>query len=293
MDERQPAPITRLTVRADDGLHLAVEDSGPRLMDRSPLLCLAGLTRSMRDFTELRDHFAFHRSAPRRVVLMDTRGRGGSQWDKSPSAYTVPREAADVAQVATALGIHGAVVVGTSRGGILAMALAVSQAGLIAGAVLNDIGPVIAAKGLARLKAQLGGRALPASWDDAAARLKKGLGDQFPAYNDADWQDYARRSFGDADGKPAPLFDPAIVNALQALQQTLQPLDLSVFFRALVRKPVLLIRGEHSDLLDEATVEMATGLGADTHTVAGEGHAPRLQGPVLARVETFLDAHGL
>ncbi|MEM1284062.1 MAG: alpha/beta hydrolase [Pseudomonadota bacterium] len=285
--------VRHLTVRADDGLRLAVEDCGPHHTGRSPLLCLAGLTRTKRDFTELRDHFAFHPTEPRRVVMMDTRGRGASEWDKDPTRYSVPRESADVTQVAVALGLHNTVIVGTSRGGILAMALAVSQAGLIAGAVLNDIGPVIAAKGIGRLKAQLGGRSLPATWDEAALRLAKGLSEQFPSFDEADWAEYARRTFADKDGYPAPLADPTIGDALKDIPDVPQPLDLSIYFRALIRRPVLLIRGEHSDLLDEATVDQAASLGAETHTVPDEGHAPWLRGPVLERVESFLSANGL
>ena len=100
-------------------------------------------------------------------------------------------------------------------------------------------------------------------------------------------------TFDEVGGRPAPLSDPAIVASLKALPEPAQPLNLSVFFRALIRKPVLLILGEHSDLLDEETVEMAAALGAETHTVPGEGHAPRLRGPVLSHIEAFLKANGL
>lgn len=286
--------VRHLTVLASDGLRLAVEDAGSRHSSgRAPLFCLGGLTRTKRDFYDLRDHFAFHVDTPRRVVLMDTRGRGDSDHAPDASHYTVQREADDATQVACALGVHNTVVVGTSRGGILAMVLALTRPGLLAGSVLNDIGPRIAGAGLARLKRQLPYSTLPASWDEATARMKASMGPQFTAFSDEDWARYARLTFVEKDGKPAKVFDPKLLEPFSAMPDGLPFLNLSHPFRALVTRPMLMLHGEHSDLLDQTILDDAISMGATAHTVLGQGHAPSLRGDILVEVERFLTDRGL
>lgn len=287
------AAVRHFTVRASDGVRLAVEDSGPRRgTGHAPLLCLAGLTRTKRDFYDLRAHFAFHPKQPRRVILLDARGRGESQYALKASDYTVQREADDAAQVACALGLHGVVIVGTSRGGILAMVLALTRPGMIAGSVLNDIGPRIAGAGLARLKKQLGRSGVPANWDEATARVKASMGDQFTAFDEEDWNRFARLTFAEEDGKPAACFDAKLLEPLSALPDGLPFIDLSGPFKALVTRPMLMLRGENSDLLDISTLNEAVALGAEAYQVPGEGHAPGLRGATLKTIEAFLDRQG-
>lgn len=286
--------VDHRTVLASDGLKLAVEDAGPRNGGgRAPLLCLAGLTRTKRDFHALRDYFAFHPERPRRVVALDTRGRGDSGHARDAGDYTVQREADDAAQVACALGVHNAVIIGTSRGGILAMILALTRPGLMAGSVLNDIGPRIAGAGLARLKQQLPVSTLPSSWDGAEARVKASLQPQFPAFADEDWTRYARLTFMDENGRPALAYDPKLLEPLSALPDGLPFLDLSGPFKALVTRPMLMLHGEHSDLLDEAILADAVAMGAQAHTFSGQGHAPSLRGNALSRIDDFLAEQGL
>lgn len=285
--------VDERTIRASDGLKLAVQDAGPRFqtadgIHRAPLLCLAGLTRSMRDFYPLRDHFAFHATAPRRVVLMDARGRGASQHALNAEQYSLRQEADDAANVATALDLHGAVIIGTSRGGLLAMVLALTRAGLIAGSVLNDVGPRIAVRGLLRLRSQLGSARLPESWQQAADDLKSTMGHQFSAFDNAAWHDFARRTYREVNGKPAVDFDPRILEGLAAFTSQSAAPDVSAPFKALVQRPTLLLRGSYSDLLDEETLAEAVAMGATPHTVPGQGHAPALQGDVLDVIEDFL-----
>lgn len=290
--------VEERTIRASDALKLAVEDAGPRFQSghithRAPLLCLAGLTRSMRDFHTLRDHFAFHPTAPRRVVMMDARGRGASEFASDAEQYSLRQEADDAASVATALDLHGAVIVGTSRGGLLAMVLALTRAGLIAGSVLNDIGPRVAVRGLLRIRSQLSSASMPESWQAAADGLKSTLGHQFSAFDDAAWDDFARRTYREVNGKPAADFDPQVLNGLSAFTSQSAAPNVTAPFRALVRKPTLLLRGSYSDLLDEETLADAVAMGATPHIVPGQGHAPALQGDVLDVVETFLNENNL
>ncbi|MFK7791726.1 MAG: alpha/beta fold hydrolase [Devosiaceae bacterium] len=283
------AAARHLSVLANDGITLAVEDAGPRHTNNHPLLCLAGLTRTKRDFYELRDHFAFHPTQPRRVVMMDARGRGRSQHDPDGKGYTVQREADDAASVATALGLHNTVIVGTSRGGILAMVLALTKPAMIAGSVLNDIGPRIAGAGLARLKRQLPSSGVPETWEEATARVRTAMAEQFTAFNEEDWARYARLTFEEKDGKPAPAFDPTLLAPLSALPDSLPFLDLSGPFAALASRPMLMLRGANSDLLDSDTMADAAHLGVHTHTIANQGHAPALRDGTLAPIERFLD----
>lgn len=286
--------VVQRIVLATDGLPLAVEDAGPRFgIARAPLLCLAGLTRSMRDFHALRDHFAGHPTEPRRVVLMDARGRGQSGYAPNASSYTPQQEADDAAQVACALGLHGPVIIGTSRGGIIAMALALMRPGLMAGSVLNDIGPRIAMPGLLRLKDQLGGHQVPESWEAAIRFVRSAMGGQFSAFDDDDWRRYAHLSFKDEGGKPAFNFDPAILSGLAALPEALPAIDLTGPFKALVTRPMLMLRGGNSDLLDEDTLADAARMGACIHRVPGEGHAPALRGHTLTEIDNFLRAQTL
>ncbi|MBV6659264.1 MAG: alpha/beta hydrolase, partial [Devosiaceae bacterium] len=239
------APSTVRTVRARDGLRLEVEVAGPALNQPgvpAPLVCLAGLTRTRRDFWDLRDHFAQHRDRPRPVIMIDARGRGGSARAADPASYTVLQEADDVLAVCTALGIEHAVLVGTSRGGLQAMVLAIARGGMILGTVLNDIGPKISLRGLLRLKSQLGTHASePTTWDEAEQRLRGALGHQFPAYSDEDWAHAARLTFMEKNGKPAQAYDPAILDGLSAFSSDTPPPNLTAPFRALARRPILLI----------------------------------------------------
>lgn len=287
-------PVEHRTVLASDGLRLAVEDAGPRgHSGRKPLFCLAGLTRTKRDFYALRDHFAFHSEQPRRVVLMDTRGRGASDHAPDASHYTVQQEADDAAQVACAVGLGATVTVGTSRGGILAMVLALTRPILVAGSVLNDIGPRIAGAGLARLKQQLPSSTVPASWEEAETMLRTAMGAQFTAFGDEDWAHYARETFAEKDGRPARAFDEKILEPLSALPEGLPFIDLGGPFSALVKRPTLMLHGENSDLLTPDILQAAQALGAASYTVKAEGHAPRLHGETLQAIEQFLESNDL
>lgn len=290
-----------LKVRVNDGLYIAVEDTKPLMPHPlfgvdpapAPLLCLAGLTRTMRDFYELRDYFTQSSHRPRRVVLLDARGRGTSNYAQSAADYTPLREADDAASVAVALGLHKPVIVGTSRGGILAMILAVAKPSMMAGAVLNDIGPRIAMRGLMRLRAQLGSHGLPENWDAAEAAIRTSMGHQFPAFSDADWARYTRLTFDEQDGKPKAAFDPLVLAGLAALSTKMPAPDLSRAFSSLVKNPTLVVHGEHSDLLDNDICQLASSMGAQVHDVQGQGHAPALRGELLKTIDAFLSENAL
>ncbi len=129
-----------------DGLSLYYTDQGEGL----PLLCLAGLTRDGRDFEFVAPHLA-----GLRLITLDYRGRGQSDWG-DPSTYQIPVEGRDATELLDHLGIDKAAVLGTSRGGLIAMVLAATAKDRLLGVALNDIGPEIAPEGLEVIKNYLG-----------------------------------------------------------------------------------------------------------------------------------------
>jgi pimeloyl-ACP methyl ester carboxylesterase len=280
-------------VRAQDGTRLAARIYQAADSSRLPLLCLPGLSRNSRDFAALGAFLSAHPAEPRTVIALDYRGRGLSEPNPDWRSYTPLVEAHDTLAVAAALGVSEAVVVGTSRGGLIAMILAGLRPDLLAGVVLNDIGPVIERAGLARIKTYLSARPRPADWQAAVAALRDVHGRFFPALSGADWLAYAQATFTEASEGLEPNFDPALINTLQALHGTTEIPVMWGQFAGLTRVPVLAIRGEHSDLLSPGTLaEMA-----ERHprleqiTVPGQGHAPLLRdSATLERVAAFL--HG-
>ena len=136
------APMTFL---AEDGARLAYRDEG----QGTPLLCLAGLTRTMADFDYLIPHLPS--DAPQvRLIRMDYRGRGASDWT-GPATYTVEQEGRDALRLLDHLGVAQAVILGTSRGGLIGMVLGALARDRVRGLILNDVGPEIARDGLVRI----------------------------------------------------------------------------------------------------------------------------------------------
>ena len=182
-------------VTAPDGLRLHVREYGDRRSERLPVVCLPGLSRTAEDFEVLATALARDATAARRVLALDYRGRGLSEYDRNPKNYAIPVELADVIAVLVALGAAPAIIIGTSRGGLLAMALAAHRPGALAGTVLNDIGPVIEGRGLMRLKGFVGKLAEPRSFEEGADILRRIAGSQFPNLGAADWLAAARRGW--------------------------------------------------------------------------------------------------
>jgi pimeloyl-ACP methyl ester carboxylesterase len=271
---------TSIFLTAQDGLKLHVRSYGPRLAAALPVVCLPGLARSVADFEALATVLAGDEKAPRRVLALDSRGRGQSDYDRNPANYNLQVELADVLAMLTALGIARAVFVGTSRGGILTMLLAAARPTAIAGCVLNDIGPVIDPKGLMRIKSYVGKLPRPASFHEAADILRRLFGSHFPKLNDDDWLTFARRTFKETAGRIVPDYDAKLATTLAGIGPD-QPLPaLWKEFDALGRVPVMVIRGGNSDILSMATVEemRARRNRLDVVEIPDEGHAPLLAG---------------
>lgn len=256
-----------------------------------PVLCLAGLTRNSRDFHDAALALSQHGATPRTVWTLDIRGRGASDFDPNWRNYAVPVELLDVIDVMTALELHGVAVIGTSRGGLIATLMAAVQPSLVGALVLNDIGPVIETDGLIRIAGYVGRVPLPGSWGDAAKMAQSLNERQFPNVPDHVWADVARAWYNEKNGRPSPGYDPNLSKALSVLDGPMP--ELWPQFEALKRIPVLVLRGENSDILSAATVEEMRRRHPNLTalTVAGQGHAPLLKDAAsVDAIRSFLDA---
>ncbi len=262
-----------------DGLKLHMRDYGSRLDPGLPVVCLPGLSRNAADFGPLAAALAGGYSGrKRRVVAIDYRGRGASDRDHDWRNYDIAVENSDVVAILTAAEISEAIFVGTSRGGLHVMALAVQQPRFLRGAVLNDIGPVIEAKGLARIRHYLRHLVAPISMIDSIDHLKRTMSAQFPALSDTDFAAHARATFQKPDGTFGLTFDQNLVKPFEAIDLN-EPLPPSwPLFEALADIPLLAIRAANSDLLSPETfAEMAKRhKNCETYVVEGQGHAPLL-----------------
>lgn len=287
MPATQPSSIF---ISAPDGLRLHVRAYGSASRPALPIVCLPGLSRTAEDFETLAE--ALTQDGDRRVIALDYRGRGRSDYDRNPFNYAVHVELADLMAVVAALDCAPAIFVGTSRGGILTMFLAALRPTLIAGVVLNDIGPVIEPKGLVRIKGYVGRLPRPRDFEEGAEILRRLFSAQFPKLGPEDWLLASRRAFRKQDdGRLMPTYDSRIAKTMEGVdfERPLPPLWKE--FDALANVPVMAIRGENSDLLSAATVEAMRTRRSDLDTlvVPDQGHAPLLAEPdVIARIRTFV-----
>jgi pimeloyl-ACP methyl ester carboxylesterase len=282
---------TELSFTSDDGLRLYARDyaasAGPA---RLPVICIHGLTRNSADFDELAPLVA---ARSRRVLAVDVRGRGHSQRDPNPDNYNPAVYAGDVVKLMSDLGIARAVFIGTSMGGLITMTLAAQHIDLIAAAIINDIGPVLSEKGLARIAGYAGKTAPLADWNEAAGHVKDINLCAFPDNLDEEWGKWARRAFEqDDEGRLRPRYDPNIAIALQTGKLRTTSLAGRMAFRRLAKKrPVLLVRGELSDLLEARQADwMRRAAPAMQYVeVPKVGHAPMLTEPAaLEAIVQFL-----
>jgi pimeloyl-ACP methyl ester carboxylesterase len=272
-----PARIESVWFQSSDGLRLHALRAGPRAEERLPVVCLPGISRTAEDFRTLIGALASGGARPRRAFALDSRGRGLSARDKNPANYSVPVELADLIAFLRAMQTERAILIGTSRGGILTMALASVMPQAIAGAVLNDVGPVLEMEGLLRIKGYLGKMSRPRSWQEAIAGLKAIMGARFPGFAERDWESYARRTW---DDRFEPRADPALSAAFGGVDANNPPPALWPQFEALAKAaPILVLRGEHSDLLSRETVAEMQRRAPRMRSIeiSGQGHAPVLE----------------
>jgi pimeloyl-ACP methyl ester carboxylesterase len=269
----------------DDGLRLHYHDY-PGDAGKPPLLCLPGLTRNARDFEDFAERYS-----PRfRVLAIDFRGRGASDYDPVPDRYIPPTYAQDVIDLLDQLAIPGAIFVGTSLGGLVTMLMAIMAPQRITAAILNDIGPEITDAGLDRIKSYVGQGQRFRSWDEAAETIAANNARAFDNYTHADWVRMAERNCREDNGAIVFDYDAAITLPFNAAPANPQ-FDMWPLFMALAQKPLLVVRGAKSDLLSAEALDRmhAAAPAMESVVVPGVGHAPDLSEPeAVAAIDMFL-----
>ncbi len=256
----------------DDGLRLYARDyPGPH--NGAPIvLCLPGLTRNSKDFASLADHLRLNY----RVVCPDQRGRGRSERDTDPTNYRPDVYVRDMWCLAEVMGLDHFSIVGTSLGGLMAIMMTMQSPDRIDRVVLNDVGPEIDPRGIARIAGYVGKSAPVTTWEEAARQTATINGDAFPEYTETQWMDMARDVYVQEGQNPVLDYDPMISKGVSSgsAAPNLWPL-----FSALSEKPVLALRGALSDILSEATfAEMSHQLPNLTPVIIPQrGHAPSLK----------------
>lgn len=284
------AQFSDVFCQSADGLKLHAKVIGP---DNAalPVLCLPGLTRTTDDFDDIARAIATSPSAPRKVVAVDYRGRCLSDYDPDPAKYAVPVELGDVLAIAASLGITRAILLGTSRGGLISMALAAAQPQLLAGVILNDIGPALEMEGLIKIKGYIANPPPRQTWDEAARGLKELFGSVFPSLTDADWMTWAHRAFREkAGGGLERTYDLKLAHTLDGLDPASPLPQVWELFDAMAGVPLMLIHGGLSDLLSVQGVQdmIARRPDIDLVTVPDQGHAPLLADkPTMDRIVAF------
>ncbi len=273
-----------------DGLKLYARDyacTDPAIESPQLLLCMHGLTRNSADFARLaarlRDRY--------RVVAVDVRGRGRSDYDSNSANYNPAVYAQDMLLLLDELGADKAILCGTSMGGLMSLVMAALQGQRVSAMILNDIGPEVDQRGLERIKAYFGKARPVGSWEEAAAQVREVNGAAFPEYTDTDWMSFARALYREEGGVPVLAYDPAISEPVAEDDAAAVPADLWPLFAACATIPMLVIRGELSDILAPGCVQSMHAKKPDLQSVEipGRGHAPSLDEPAaIAAIDSFL-----
>ncbi|GLQ21466.1 alpha/beta fold hydrolase [Algimonas porphyrae] len=255
---------------------------------RTPLLCMHGLTRNSADF-----HALLQQLPDWPAISVDQRGRGHSAYDPDPTRYRPDVYCKDMLALLSDLALDQVIAVGTSMGGLMTMMLANMEPGLFQAAIINDIGPEIDPKGLARLAGYVGQAMEFEDWDGAIAAIQAQGPDIFPDFSQTDWRDFAANVCEeDHDGRVRFRYDPVISQGLGEDKVSTVPPDLWPLYHGLEDLPTLIIRGETSDILSAETAEhmVQNRSAARLVSVPRRGHAPMLTEPVaITAIRAFLE----
>ncbi|WP_424944777.1 alpha/beta fold hydrolase [Aliiroseovarius crassostreae] len=264
------------TFVAADGVKIAYRDEGEGV----PVLALSGLTRNSNDFNFVAPHLDGVR-----LIRMDYRGRGQSDWAPH-TTYTIPHEAQDALALLDHLGIARAAILGTSRGGLIAMGLAATMRERLIGVCLNDIGPDLDPQGLSYIMSYLGRRPAWRAFGSIVAMRKAAMAEAgFRNVPDARWEEEVSYLYEERDGTWENRYDPALRTAVEEAGAQPMP-DLWPLYEALNGLPLALIHGANSDLLTDETVAKMRARIPDLRyaKVADRGHVPFLDEPEALEV---------
>ena len=261
----------------------------------NPLLCLSSLTGNSGEFHELARFLTTHSEHPRDVYCLDYRGRGGSENDYTSANYNSYVELRDILDFLVAFDLPHFDIIGSSRGGINAMLLAAVRPAGLGALILNDLGPVLEPGGVARVLGYLANMPQPNSWADATQIMRSMYETSFPALDEDDWKAFATALL---QGARWPVLKPAMTHAFGS------PAGILICKKhcpicggniwPCSTIPLLIIRGENSDMLSRKTVEQMRTLHWHSRavTVPGQGHAPLLRDqPSLQTIGAFLAEH--
>lgn len=266
--------------------HYPCRSDDAAIAQRTPVVCIPGLTRNCRDFEAL----ALHLSTTRDVVTPDLRGRGRSDHDPDWRNYRLDVYVSDIVAWLDSLKLSRVVIIGTSLGGLVGMFLGASHRTRLAGLLMNDIGPQFSPVGMMRIASSVGTAAVVSRWAEAEADTRSGYAHVMPDFTPEQWRSFTRQIYHEeAPGRIVRDMDPLLG---QALRDTSMPVpDFWGAFAALDGMPLLVLRGELSDLLDETTLERMRATLPNLHsvTIPRRGHTPTLDEPESRRaIDEFL-----
>lgn len=279
----------RVAIDADLAMAVRIyEAAGERPTDKTPVICIPGLTRNSADFSDIAPLIA---ETGRTVYAVDLRGRGRSDRDPDYRRYHPAQYRDDIITVVNNLAGGPCIFFGTSLGALITMLTNAQAPDLVRAAILNDAGPELAADGLARIATYVGAEVEPAeSLGEAAARAKGVNDEAHPDFSEEDWREFARRTYRRRDdGRYELDYDPGIA---RAFLEGGAPLDLPAAFDTLRDTPTLMLRGVLSDIV---TADMVAAWRKDyPHLDYAEaenvGHAPTLREPeIVSAVTSFLE----
>lgn len=273
-----------------DGLRLYARDYSTRCNDNSPIiLCMHGLTRNSADFEDICEILA----NDYRLVVVDQRGRGNSTYDENHENYNPSVYVNDMFGLLKYLQISSVILMGTSMGGIMSMMMSAMQPSMFSAVIINDIGPEIDPEGLKRIQSYVGKAGSVTNWSEAAQQTKSINGHAFPSALENDWMTFAKRVYReDQRGCPVLAYDPAIAKPFTENQNT-NATSLWPVFDAIGRVPLLLIRGELSDIIsNDCVAKMQDRRPEMMYTeVPNVGHAPLLNEPsAVVAIQRFLQS---
>ncbi len=295
LDRRFPVVLRLILAFAEhffdaaDGVRLYARDYAGPAEGLTPAVCLPGLTRNAKDFETIAPRLA----TSRRVICPDFRGRGQSAH-ADPSTYRPDQEVADTLLLLDQLGVRRFAVIGTSRGGIVAMVMAAKALDRLAGVTFNDIGPKIDKPGLIRIRSYLGVDPKFTDWAQAVAALKA-TNPGFESLSESEWMTFARRVFREENGLPRADYDAGLTlnfPSVEDIEAGKVP-ELWGLLELMAELPCLVLRGEHSDLLNAGTVSEMQRRHARLAavTVPHRGHVPFLdERESIAAVDEWIAA---
>ncbi|MBI1182053.1 MAG: alpha/beta fold hydrolase [Alphaproteobacteria bacterium] len=280
------SPERTATYLSPDGLELFYREFGEPGAAGTPVICLPGLTRNSRDFIKLAQHLC----RDRRVICPDLRGRGFSAYDPEYKNYHPGTYVRDVLALLERLGIGRVVSVGTSLGGLMTMVLAGAKQITLAGAVLNDVGPILG-PGIARIQSYTGKAEPVKDWDQAVRQARFVYGAALPDLSEEQWRAFTRRGYREDGGRIRLDYDPKIGDAIRETPPPAPDADPWPLYMRLEGVPTVVIRGGLSDILEQDCFEEMGRRKPDARlvTVPNRGHVPLLDEPeALAAIDALL-----